>query len=439
MTAHRRSFGIATGSACVLLAGSSFAGDVHVVSPSGPHTQIQAAIDAASDFDTILVKPHALASSSYNGFVIRGKSLAIVGDPLVNQPVNVRGEMRIEATPPGGLVLLGSLQCRQAANLAGNAFRSTENAGSIRVEKCTLAGDHGIPHSFERASWVGLDSDTQFLSSTLTGGGGSTFCCAGSHGQTALYSLAPALRLFGCELYGGDGSTETDEEGGGGGHGGHGLRVDGGLAFAADCTLHGGDGSYGAWDKDDIFDCQSGGPGGWGGDGLRIGTAQVFTLTSAMDGGSPGSGGVGCSGNGPSGQPGLPVRVDEGGAYQNFANGKARYLSGTPLARGQGNVALTAKGVQGDRVYVAIEVVDPPGTWPVAGTGPHPLGYSQKPTVVFLGTIPATGTLSTSIPAGAVGFGNATKWWRLYSTFVLPTGVVAQGNDFIVAIVRPSF
>jgi hypothetical protein len=426
----------------------AFAGNVHVVSPSGPHTQIQTAVNAASDYDTILVKPHALSSQFYDGFTVFGKSLAIVGDPLPSQPVNVRGEIWIEALPAGGLVVLGSLDCRelQAETLA---LRTVANSGAIRIESCDFQGAGSVISFFAsetRVTAIGVDADTQLVSSTIFGGPPLPVSYTHTEGQTALESLAIALRLFDCSLIGGSGTTELDEEGGSGGSGGHGLQVAEGLAFVADSTFVGGSGTDGAWDKDDIFDCQSGGHGGWGGDGISVGAtpapsnpSQVFTHTSTMQGGAAGSGGIGCSGNGLPGVPGLPVRVHANGEYQNFANGTARYLTGTPLARTGANVSLTAKGAQGDRVYARIETAADEATFPFGGASHSPMGPSKKPRFVFLGTIPASGTLNAAIPAGTLPSGVGSKLWRVHSVFVLTSGVVVESNDFAVAIVRPTF
>ncbi len=424
------------------LSTSAFAGNVHVVSPSGPHTQIQSAVDAASDYDTILVKPHPSTSSFYNGFTVTGKSLAIIGDPLPSLPVNVRGEIKVESLPLGGLVVIGSVQGRELSS-TGLAFRTVDNDGAVRIEKCTLTGANSAPLAVDRVAFVGVDADTQFLSTTLSDGPAVPAVVAPLYGQTALYSQAAALRLFGCTLFGGAGTTELDEEGGPGGDGGHALQVSEGFAFVADSTLEGGDGAAGAWDKDT---CDHGGDGGDGGDGIAVGEtptpaalAQVFTLTSAMQGGSGGIPGAGCSGNGSAGQAGLAVRVHSNGAYQNFANGTARYLSGTPLARTGANVSLTAKGASGDRVYARIEIVDPPNAFPTGGASHSPLGHSLKPRVVFLGTIPPSGTLNATVPAGTLAAGVDAKLWRFHAIFALSSGAVVEANDFTVAVVRSTF
>lgn len=439
--------------ALIALCPAAVAGNVFVVSPTGPYTQIQPAIDAASDYDTILVKPHPSASSFYDGFVVSGKSLAIVGETNTSLPVLVRGEMRIDGLAAGALVVLGNIEGHQALGAGGSggyALRTIENDGAFRVEKCKLVGHTGSGSTYPfRCTWIGEDSDTQFIASDIVGSTGYSTSLSASSGQNGLYSLAPALRMFDCAVVGGRGGSNgnPDDEVGNinGAAGGHGLEIGEGLVFAAACAFQAGNGGAGSW----VF-CPEWGPGGEGGDGgdgILIGqspapngiTSHVFSLTCSMVEGAGGAGGGGCP-TGPSGQPGVPVRVQQSGAWQQFANGQARFLTGTPLAREHTSVELTANGANGDRVYVRLEEVTQSSPLPSPG-GPlrSALEHAQKPRVVFLGTIPASGTLTAMLPVGSLPAGFATKWWTLHSTFVVASGVVAEGNDFVVAIVDSSF
>ncbi len=436
----RRALGFSLGLVILALASSraAVAGDVYVVSPTGPYTQIQPAIDAASDYDTILVKPHPSPSSSYDGFIVNGKSLVIVGDPIAGQSVSVRGEMRFDATPAGGLLSLSSIDGVGLMTYPGtHTMRTISNLGSIRVQNCQLTGAR-----YACARLYG-DADTQFVASDIIGRD-PVYSEPVNGDGTGVYSIDATLRLFGCTVSGGNGVNAVpnpDPEVGilWGGNAGDALAVDGGWAFAAATTFRGGDGGVGS-----LYWCPEGGgaDGGHGGDGIQVGhvfpgvgsTSQVFTLSCAMQGGLGADGGAGAC-PGVDGQPGLPVRLIPGGAvWQPFNNGSARYLSGTPLARENASVALTALGAAGDRVYVRVEIVDQPQSFPFSGSH-SPVGHAQKSRFVFLGTIPASGTLSTTIPTGPLGAGVPSRVWRLRSTFVVASGAVAEGNDFVVAIV----
>jgi hypothetical protein len=436
--AAQRSFVLTAGFASLALADAAIAGNVYVVSPSGPYTQIQPAIDAASDYDTILVKPHPSPSSSYNGFIVNGKSLVIVGDPIVGQPVRVRGEMRFDATPASGLLVLSSIDGAGLMTFPGTrTLRSVSNLGSVRVQNCQLTGAR-----YPCAQLI-ADADTQFVASDILGRD-LVYSEPVNGDGTGVHSIDTTLRLFGCNVSGGNGvdaAPNPDPEVGilWGGSAGDALAVDGGWAFAAATTFHGGDGGVGS-----LYWCPEGGgaDGGHGGDGIQVGydyqgggiTSQMFTLSCTMQGGLGADGGAGAC-PGADGQSGLPVRlISSGAVWQPFNNGSARYLSGAPLARENASVALTARGVAGDRVYVRIELVDPSQTFPFSGIH-SPIGPAQKPRFVFLGTIPASGTLSTTIPTGPLGAGVQSRLWRLRSTFVVSSGAVAEGNDFVVAIV----
>jgi hypothetical protein len=131
----------------------------------------------------------------------------------------------------------------------------------------------------------------------------------------------------------------------------------------------------------------------------------------------------------------MDVLQHPGSDWHPFANGTARYLSGNPIARELSPVGLVATGAPGDRVYARIEIVQPPHAFP-GGTASHaPLAHAPKSRLVFLGTIPASGSLATSVPTGFLPFAEESQWWRFHSIFVLPSGVAVESNDFVVAVV----
>jgi hypothetical protein len=437
----QRSFVLPACTALFALASTSSAGDVFVVSPSGSYTQIQSAIDAASDYDTILVKPHPSASTHYDGFVVNGKSLAIVGQPHSGLLVRVRGEMRIEATPADGLVVLGSLYGVGAWSPSGGAaVRSMANTGPVRIEDCQLLG------STWPAVSIDADANTQFVSTDVTGGSqtwGGVWAQFDERYGLGVHSTASTVRLFDCNVTGSDGGTQgsPDPKVGllYGGHAGDALQVVEGLVFAAGSTFRGGDGGQGSLAACPFECCADGGNGG---DGIVIGdtrarggvTSDVFTLTCAMQAGLAGDGGVHlCAGS--DGQAGVAVRELASGDWHPFANGIARYLSGNPYAAELSSVGLVATGAPGDRVYARIEVVHPVHAFPTGTASHSPIAYSPKSRVVYLGTIPASGSLAASVPTGFLPFAVKSEWWRFHSMFVLPSGVVVEGNDFVAAVI----
>src|SRR5437867_7856524 len=88
----------------LLLAPAARAGNVLVVDASGggAFTQIQPAVDAAADGDTILVK-----SGTYGSFVVGDKGLAIVGD--AGASVQVAGAIRARNLAAGRTLVLENL------------------------------------------------------------------------------------------------------------------------------------------------------------------------------------------------------------------------------------------------------------------------------------------------------------------------------------------
>jgi hypothetical protein len=87
-------------------------------------------------------------------------------------------------------------------------------------------------------------------------------------------------------------------------------------------------------------------------------------------------------------------------------------------------------------VFARIEVVHPVRVFP-GGTASHsPIAYSPKSRVVFLGTIPASGSLTASVPTGTLPPNVKSQWWRFHSMFVLPSGAVVESNDFVAAVVE---
>ncbi|MFN0245158.1 MAG: hypothetical protein ACKVWV_19920 [Planctomycetota bacterium] len=442
---HVRALLASMGAASLAHAAFALPGDVLVVSPTGPFTEIQAAIDASADFDTILVKPFATASSSYAAFTIDGRSLSIVGDSTPSLPVRVNGEMRIQNVASNGMVVLGSLRGSATFNDM-LALRTQANQGHLRIEACTLIGKYSGTGT--TCANVGADFDTQFVGSMLSGANGSAGVHFSAPGQTALYSSSPLLRLYGCTLNGGHSQAAFDDEHHPGASGGHGLMLVAGGALVAGSTLQGGAGSDGGWGLFSGFtgNCSSPGPGGNGGNGIQVGPASpptatpaAFTLESSMAGGAAGSGGPSeCGGHAPHGQAGVPVKVDVGSWTP--LSGDARVLSGVPLAREGGNLSLTLHGAPGDRAYVQITKIDASTLSLVAaGPGHDSVTRWDKPRTLYLGVIPPTGTLSVSVPVGTLEPTVESVWWSLRSLFFDTTGALKHGNSFVVAIVDSSF
>ena len=114
------------GSALVLGSSFALANKVWVVDQNGGghFTQIQPAIDAAVDRDTILV-----LAGVYPGFTIDDKELAVVGEDGAN--VQVNGQVVIQNLVAGKFVVFGGFSAR-ATNTATLWLK--DNLGSVRVQ-----------------------------------------------------------------------------------------------------------------------------------------------------------------------------------------------------------------------------------------------------------------------------------------------------------------
>ncbi len=435
-------------SACVVaaffawLSPVAFAGDVLVVSPTGPYTTIQAALDAAQDYDTVLVKHPAQTTYSYAGFTIDGKSVAVVAQHSLT---TVRGEMRVQAVSSGKLAVIGNLT-GYGTSSTSYALRLLGNGGSVRVERCTLRGYSSgcSATAVGPCAWVGTDEDPLFIGNSMQGG--SPWCdeqfVGAANGQTALFSRSPMLRIFGGSLTGGNGSSVWEDDGWPGGGGGRGLEVPDGITLLVGTTVRGGNGGNG--DFESHWDCSPGGPGGSGGHGIVVGSSPPSTATpdvrargGSVAGGAGGfGGGSECGPNGSNGSPGSPTKVFNG-TWTPLA-GVARYLDAVPLVRENFNAPLFFHGAPGDRVYILVEEIS--SALPFVTTGPaHVAGSPEyKPRGTLIGTIGASGTMTKFIPAGQLPPGVGSKWIHIETLFVDSTGAGHRGNEFVLIVVDNS-
>src|SRR6266850_2361061 len=116
---------------CHVASAFAFVGSVLVVDAHGHGTyrQIQPAVDAAVDGDTILVK-----AGGYPGFTVAGKGLSITADTghdvVVTSPVSVVN-LASQSTD-----LISGFEIR--SNSSGvPALDAQGNSGSVRIQSCT--------------------------------------------------------------------------------------------------------------------------------------------------------------------------------------------------------------------------------------------------------------------------------------------------------------
>lgn len=187
----------------VLLAAPALpaAEDVLVVDAAGggDFLELQAAVDAAEQRDTILVK-----AGDYAGFSVVNKSLNLVAE--VGATPHVQGIATIVALPVGRDVSVSGLDFQ-----AG--FRLRDCLASVLLVECTFfdptpgAGDH--------AQRVTSCKDATFANCAIRGRNGDTsFYCGdiydGEDGGHGLLVVDSTVTMYTCTVVGGDGGWSQD-------------------------------------------------------------------------------------------------------------------------------------------------------------------------------------------------------------------------------------
>lgn len=425
------------------LAAPSFAVQtVHVVQGGGG--ALQAAIDAAADGDTLLVR-----AGMYTGCSITAKGLSVVSDAPGATLVDT---VRVTGTAATQPVVVSGFHVRTPALVAGppqtpSCVVLTNCAGSVRLVE--LTNQILTPHS-STAVHVEACDDVALARCAMTGSSGTSVT-----GSLSLTAIRP----------------------------GPGLTVIGSQVAAHDCVLRGGDGNDGFYFTQQIpffpFPPTPGAPGadvragsvlalnagqcagGQGGNGLpghcspSFGTpvaggpaadggpglatealAQSYTLGTALQGGAGGVGigGANCSGMlASAGAPGNPGAATSGplttftGTPGTFA-GPTRARSGQPMP-------FTVTGAPGDAVYLAFSF---DSQWQLipALEGVYLFGAPARR--ALLGVIPGSGSLAVSLPAEVLPAGVLALERHIQVITRDQAGALQLGSFGVVTILDPS-
>lgn len=253
-----------------LIGGSRALADVRTVGPAGQYPDLQAAIDAASDGDVILVAPGAGGT-----FTLDGKSLTIAGDGdgtlkascgrfvirnlAPTQSVVLRN---VEQTPSSGFGPNQSCVIEQCAGpvfvedcvlVDGDPTLLVQSCAAVELARCTVRGFVFTPvtSTSSGAAVEGIDAAIHVQAATLQGADGKdgvNFAMQSPHpGEPALrMSGASLVTAVGSVLIGGAGGDGAWAHIGGCVHG-----EDGGAAielhaastaYVRDCALQAGAG-----------------------------------------------------------------------------------------------------------------------------------------------------------------------------------------------------
>lgn len=362
--------------------------DVHVVDASGggDFTTLQAAVNAASDGDTLLVR-----SGSYSGFLLTGKGLSIVAERGAEP--QIAADVRIQGVPAGRTVVLSGLRVTATYTTDPTKVHALvvfDVGAAVRVQDCTLIGannandNQSIFMDGTGGSGAVLSSATNvvFTRCEVIGGRGHQHydCCAeGGTGGEGLHSISSIVALYDCQLTGGLGGYS-----GWGGHGGPGAFVPDFGLFAAGCTFSGGKGGFG---DDFIF-----GPGGSGGSGLRVGAAAQAQLRGNTFVG----GGGGDSFLGQDGLPGVGLEAQAGSTVVQYP-GSARRFTIEPVGWEGSLVPVTVEGEPGDKVWFPSSPKSGFRFAP-ALSGVWALALPVKMLLAPQGIVPASGVLELLVP-----------------------------------------
>ena len=375
---------------------TSASAEVWVVRQNGPANfqTIQAAVDAASDGDVILVR-----SGSYDGFTVAQKGLRIQfdGSTAVGSPVEITG------VPSGSLMTLSGMKVTLSyPDAAALTIRNSQ--GDVRVQDSVLHGSPG--HKIDMYSAdpatsgavVKICASVVLTGCNLTGGEGLAYgelWGFAPWGADALEVQSARVALYDCDLLGGDGENSWEAVGGGGGEG---CRPAGTYEFFAGGTRiqggHGGDGQ----DAGDCYDWPY--PGGDGGHGLFAGLAPIDLFDWICVGGSGGAGGEDCYGFPEAdGADGYGIHIGGGQTLTQHA-GQFRRMVLTSSSCAGSMSPVDVYGLPGDRVSL---VVDDETDWVLDASVRGVWVPKDTSWQLPLGVIPASGVLNTQVALTAPG------------------------------------
>lgn len=416
--------------------------DVRVVSSSGPFTTIQAALDASTDGDIVLVRP-----GTYGGFSVPDRSLTVVADS--GGAVNVNGSIAVPVLGVTHDVVLSGLRVTSvetADPYSSYPLRASNCSGSLRVQRCEFVATQPTSHCHPHADGALLQScqDVVFVDTRLHGASNTFNVLPGSgdsqRAGSGLMALSSRLALYECELTGGpaglvwencDPSYGYGSSADNGAPGGHALYAVASFVHVAHSILTGGRGG-----DADTAGCGHGGNGGAG--ALVSAPLGLWALDVVAQGGA---GGFGFAG------PGFPCAHHDGTPGVNWAPGPstfaapARRLDLPPLAREGDVVALALHGEPGDLVELFVA----PATgfrfstsWRGVNVLARQVASGAIPAAV-LGVVPASGVLHVSWTIGELGTGVQGATLHVQPAFTSVTGRVTMGTPRALALVDGAF
>jgi hypothetical protein len=354
---------------------------VHVVDSTGAgeFTTIAAAIAAAESGDIVLLRAGDYFSPSPQGVVLDGtKTLAVVADsstPLRTATLDVENVLATNH------VLVQRLH---PVTGGGDVDRVRNCAGPVWLEGCDF--EHAIA-GVSSVGGVVVDASASVVFARSTLRRPVDLFLFGTT-AIALQASTSRVHLHGSTVHGvREGNPAA-------------LGLQGAFLELFGASLLGGAGTNGS-----PFGCN----GGNGGDGLELqGASQASALGATIAAGPGGAPFGGCS----PGLPGTAVVLGPGSALATIP-GLARGFEVVSPVRDDELVQATFRGTPGDGVWLGVSSAPRTGLGARFRDGELLLATPFQ--VVFIGTIPASGSLVLQVPAptlqggaeGAVFFGQA--------------------------------
>ena len=388
--------------------------DVHVVDAGGggDFTDLQPAVDAAQDGDTLLVKP-----GNYSRAEIVGKALQVMGDS--GGIARVVGGMAVRSTAVDQDVVLNRLWIEGQTFGVLDGLQVDLALGAVRVERCEIFGASSLTeaHGGDGVDVTG-SQDVALVATLLLGGNGWDQSPFGSDGGDGLRAESSRVGLHACQAQGGNGGN-SDPVNDFPGMAGHGVHAIDSFAYVAGTSCFGGDGG-----GDDLFACFP------GGDGVRLEGAQTqgYLLDVAAQGGRGACGAA----------SGSPVATIGGASLTTFP-GQSRGVQPPRVVREGEPLVLLFHGEPGDVVIVGLsgEAQFLPLVVPCFGVlylENPPLGPRQ-----IAGTLDASGTLQVVLPAPTLPAGVEDQLARIQPIVHTFAGETRLGSPATVVVIDDAF
>jgi hypothetical protein len=399
----RLAAGVST--ALVLLAVCAQAGVTRV---SGSEDALSNAVNAAVDGDTLIV-----LAGSYDGFRLDGKGLSIVAasaGTVTVGPAIVRNVLVGHDTVISGLSFPDGLQILSCTC-------------AVRLQSVVAGPGPSAPLALP-GLLLGLDSDVALIRCSLQGKYGVYGHADATGGVEASSSN---VAVYDCLAQGGSGLGSFLPYSAGAGA--NGLSASDSTVMTSNSQFIGGQGGYGGY-----YACN----GEQGGDGIRLdGSTPAPAIWYLRDCGE--RAGVGGSlfpnGNCHDGDNGLPLDVTGFAVVAQFP-AVHRALRAPGLVHENTEIQLVFSGVPGDRVSLysssstQFELSEP-----LQGV----FLFGSPARSVRMGTIPATGTLNTTLHIDALGPGVEASTRYVQAIFVDRTDVATLGSPAVIEVVGSGF